>query len=368
MRVSFVLPGYPWQPVGGYRVVYEYAGRLVARGHRVSVIHPRRVRGVERPPPRGLLRRALRPFGNLRFALRQRFTRPTLWWQDVHPDIDLRYVAEPTAAAFPDADAVFATAWQTARYVDALPPSKGERFYLVMDFPPYLGDAEAIAGSWRLRLTKIAISSWLEGLVREAGGDDVRTIPIGVGDSFHAGTGASATPGVRVAMMVGHAPYKAWRDGLAALRLARERVPSLAADLFGSGPEPGGLEPWVRYHRNPTGPELIALLDGAGVFLCSSLAEGFALPPAEAALRGCAIVTTDCGGNREYAVHEKTALLSPPADPAALAQNLVTVLKDVALRDRLAAAARAELLTFTWDRATDGLERLLMERAGRSEA
>lgn len=371
MRVSFVLPGYPWQPVGGFGVAYEYASRLADRGHQVTVLHPRRVRGVTRPPPRGRLRRALRPLGDLRFALRQRFTRPDLWWHHVHPDVELRYVAEPTPDAFPDADAVFATGWQTAAYVEALPPSKGEKFYLVMDFPPYLGGAEDIARSWRRPLAKVAISSWLEGLVRAAGGHDIRTIPIGVGDAFHdsatsAGSdaGSDAGPATRVAMMLSHAPYKAWRDGVEALRLARARVPGLEADLYGAGPRPEGLEPWMRYHRNLPGPGLVALLDRADVFLCSSSAEGFALPPAEAALRGCAIVTTDCGGNREYALHDRTALVSRPGDPPALAEHLVRVLADAALRDRLASAARDRVRQLTWARATDELEAMLDARVG----
>jgi glycosyltransferase involved in cell wall biosynthesis len=361
-----VLPGYPWQPVGGFRVVYEYASRLAARGHAVTVVHPRRLRGVRRPAPKGAVRRLLRPLGDLRHNVRQRLTRPEIWWQGVHPAVELRYVAEPTPPALPDADAVFATAWQTASYVNALSPGKGARFYLVMDFPPYLGPAEAIAASWRLPLAKISISRWLEGLVREAGADDVVTIPIGVGDGFReAPVGVAVSDrGPRVAMMVGRSPYKAWRDGLEALRLARARVAALEAELYGPGPIPAGLEPWIRYHRNVGEGELIALLDRSAAFLCSSLAEGFALPPAEAALRGCAIVTTDCGGNREYAVAGETALVAPPGDPAALAARLVRVLEDPSLRQRLAARGRERVLEFSWDRAVDRLETRLLATVG----
>jgi glycosyltransferase involved in cell wall biosynthesis len=364
VRVSFVLPGYPWHPVGGFRVAYEYASGLAARGHQVAVIHPRRLPGFGRPPPRGLVRRIVRPLGNLRNAVLHGFTRPDLWWQEVHPAVEMRYVGTPAAGAFPDGDVVFATAWQTVRFVAALPVEKGRKFYLVMDFPPYLGSAAELAESWRLPLSKIAISTWLETLVRDAGGDDVLTIPIGVGDAFHATAPAPGDGDARVAMMVGHSPYKAWRDGLEALRMARRRVPAVEADLFGAGAEPPGLDPWIRYHRNLPEPELIALLDRADVFLCSSLAEGFALPPAEAALRGCAIVTTDCGGNREYASHGDTALVSPPGEPASLADNLVAVLLDPELRTRLARRGRDRVRAFTWDAAVDRLEATMAAKEG----
>jgi glycosyltransferase involved in cell wall biosynthesis len=372
VRVSFVLPHYPWQPTGGFRVAYEYANGLAARGHDVTVVHPRRLQGVRRPRPGTAWRRVLRPLGNLRQAVRERLARPELWWQDIHPGVELTYTAEPTADAIPDGDAVFATAWQTVQYVDPLPESKGRRLYLVMDFPPYLGPADAIADTWRRPLSKVAISSWLESLVREAGGDDVRTIGLGIGDTFHRSSSTPAavagSAGTSVAMMVSHSPYKAWRDGLEALRRARESLPGLEADLYGPSPAPGGLEPWMRYHQNLPEPALVALLDRAGVFLCSSLAEGFALPPAEAALRGCAIVTTDCGGNREYAFHEETALVSPPGDPAALAANLVRVVRDAGLRSALAERARARLRSFTWGRATDELEALLTGKGREADA
>ena len=39
MRITFVLPKYKRQPIGGYRVIYEYANRLTARGHQLTVLH-----------------------------------------------------------------------------------------------------------------------------------------------------------------------------------------------------------------------------------------------------------------------------------------------------------------------------------------
>jgi glycosyltransferase involved in cell wall biosynthesis len=371
VRLTFLLPGYPWHPVGGFRVVYEYASGLAARGHQVTVLHPRRIEGVERPPPEGLRRRALRPLGDLRFALRQRLTRPDLWWQEVHPDVELRYIGEPRPADFPDADVVFATAWQTVPYVEALPPAAGRKHYLVMDFPPYLGPADLIHDSWRRPLTKIAISTWLEDQVRAAGAHDVHTIPIGISQPFHApksmSMSMSMSTSMSVSMLLSRAPYKAWHDGLDAIRLARQQVRSLHADLYGPGPAPEGLEPWIRYHRNIETPDLVALFDRSAVVLCSSLAEGFALPPAEAALRGCAIVTTDCGGNRDYAVHEETALVSPPGRPADLARNLIRALEDPDLRRRLAYHARARLAPFTWPAATEALEAITQGRSERGD-
>src|SRR3546814_16260425 len=39
MRISFVLPCSGRYPIGGFRIVYEYANRLADRGHQVSIVH-----------------------------------------------------------------------------------------------------------------------------------------------------------------------------------------------------------------------------------------------------------------------------------------------------------------------------------------
>jgi glycosyltransferase involved in cell wall biosynthesis len=53
---------------------------------------------------------------------------------------------------------------------------------------------------------------------------------------------------------------------------------------------------------------------------------------------GCAVATTDCGGNREYARNEETALVSDPDDLASLENNVLRLLSDEELRVRIALA------------------------------
>jgi len=96
-------------------------------------------------------------------------------------------------------------------------------------------------------------------------------------------------------------------------------------------------------------------------YLSPNWAEGWHLPPAEAMACGCAVVSTDIGGVRDYAEHEKTALLSPPGDPEALTKNLLRLLEDDNLRIQLAKAGHKRIQEFTWDRSTDLLEQFLIQ-------
>jgi len=65
---------------------------------------------------------------------------------------------------------------------------------------------------------------------------------------------------------------------------------------------------------------------------------------------GRAIVAPDQPNIREILEHERTALLFDPAHPAALGAAIARLLAEPALRARLGAAARAELLArdYTW--------------------
>lgn len=91
-------------------------------------------------------------------------------------------------------------------------------------------------------------------------------------------------------------------------------------------------------HRTDV-PAVLAALD---VVCISSTYEGTPLALFEAMAAGRAIVSTAVDGCREILAHERTALLSPARDPAALARNLARVLAEESLRHALGAAAAAE--------------------------
>jgi glycosyltransferase involved in cell wall biosynthesis/ribosomal protein S18 acetylase RimI-like enzyme len=87
--------------------------------------------------------------------------------------------------------------------------------------------------------------------------------------------------------------------------------------------------------------DLLAAMD---VFVLASWREGMPRSAIEAAAMGRPLVLTDIRGCREVARHDREALLVPPRDPQALAAAILRLADDPALRQRLAAAARARAL------------------------
>lgn len=85
-----------------------------------------------------------------------------------------------------------------------------------------------------------------------------------------------------------------------------------------------------------------------GVFVLSSIVEGFPVSLVEAMFSGRATVSTDAGAVVE--VIGGTGLVVPPRDPRALADACLALLRDPERRERLGAAARARALElFTVD-------------------
>lgn len=265
---------------------------------------------------------------------------------------------QPIAPQVPDADAIVATSWRTAPLVSECPRDKGATFYLVMDFAPWTAHQHELEQTWRLPLKKIAISGWLGGLILQSGvpKKNIEVIPIAVDRHHFRAINSVLGRTKRVAVLYSSQPHKRSELGLSVLLECKKAVPDLQASLFGPvRKRPADLPSWIEYHSNLSESNLIKLYNSASIYLCSSAAEGFALPPAEAMACGCAVATTNCGGNREYAEHEKTALISDPDDFESSVNNVLRLLSDEDLRTKIAQAGRDRISEFTWEESTQRL-------------
>ncbi len=178
---------------------------------------------------------------------------------------------------------------------------------------------------------KVCVARWLVDVGRRVGVpvEQLVYVPMGIDRSrYRVATPLVRRP-ARVAMLYSSHRAKGWEVGLEALERAHQEVPELTASVFGTAVPPGGLPEWVTFHHDPAQDVLVEdIYNGASVFLQASDYEGFGLTAVEAMESGCALVTTDNGGSRDYAIPERTALVSEPGDAVALAHGVVTLLRD----------------------------------------
>lgn len=347
---------YPVRPTGGFRVVYEYSNRLVSRGHRVTIVHARQLDSL--PSPAG--RRSLWDRANsARGWLRNRLVQPKVDWHRIDKRVDLQFVPSLDENYIPDADIVFATAWQTVRPVLGYSRARGEKCYLIQHYETWMGDKELVDETWRSGLHKVVVSKWLCDVGKDLGVEGLTHISNGI-DLNHYRLIQPIARNQRVAMMFSKVPFKGSVDGIKALEIARSKHPNLKAIFFGSSVFGRGIPSWIEYRTNPPQDFIVdEIYNNSSIFLCPSVSEGFALPPAEAAACGCAVVATDCGGIRDFIENGVTGLLSQPQDPEALAANLCLLLENESLRVKLATAANRSISRLDWERSTDLMEQFL---------
>ncbi|MCK4681389.1 glycosyltransferase, partial [bacterium] len=175
-------------------------------------------------------------------------------------------------------------------------------------------------------------------------------------------------PGTPVVAGVGRLTNQKGFDGLIrAMALVREEMPGTRLVLVGEGSQRRSLEELAR-SEGLTDTVVFAgyrtdvreILSAVDVYALSSTNEGMANTLLEAMSVGAPIVATDVSGSREAVRDGVDGLVVPPSDPTALADGILTLLRDRELSARLGASARQRAVErFGRDRMASELEQLL---------
>ncbi len=359
MRITFVLPGSGHAPVGGFKVVYEYANGLVNLGHDVTVVHPAMLY-VDTP----LFGRAKKLVRYIHRSLDGSY-RPNSWFT-LDPRVKVRWVFSLEERYIPEGDVVIATAWQTAEWVVSYGPPKGRKFYLVYDYEHYMSGTESVKKRIGKTFSKgmriIATSPAVIEMIQLHGVSEYGYIPNGI-DFNTFKLEISIWDGVRdmIGFPTRNEPFKGTIDAIKALEIIRAEMGGKIKVWTFGGKRPSYVPEWVEYYERPSNDDLKALNNRTAIFIVPSHYEGWGLPGAEAMACGAALVSTENGGVRVYAEDGKTALLCPIKNPIALAQTVLTLLRNRNLRIMIATNGYKYIQQFTWKNAISAMEEYLSE-------
>lgn len=355
MRITFLTPHLNIS--GGVKAILEYAHRLSQRGHEVTVICPQptfaemRIRGKNIPT-----------FFPKRFLMNTLKHKP--FWIDVAAKI--KCVASWEEKHIPDGDIVVATAWQTAPYVKDYSSRKGKKIYLIQHYETlyHAPNSEAKADeTYRYNIRKIVISSWLRKIMRKKFNSEAELLvtPVNFNQLYPARNGYNDSK--KICMLHHFYSWKGVDDGIEAFEIAKKRFPEIQLVMFGANLRK--VSPRCEYYYKPWGSDLRKIYNSCDIFLCPSWREGLAMCSMEAMACKCALVSTDNGGCSDYAIHEKTALLSPARYPGKLAENLIRLLEDESLLKTIAQDGYEHVRRYTWDKAVDKMEKIFWEELQR---
>lgn len=134
-----------------------------------------------------------------------------------------------------------------------------------------------------------------------------------------------------------------------AFAIAAREIPDAQLELYGGGPQRELIDQLILKHSlqnrvsmkpSVTQLELGMIFNRAGIVVLNSYREGFGLVLSEAMRCGAAVIGTDSGGIPDTIDQEKTGLLAKEDDIQSLAECLLCLLKNEALRQLLAENGR----------------------------
>src|SRR6266566_1151759 len=154
--------------------------------------------------------------------------------------------------------------------------------------------------------------------------------------------------GLLLVVVANLTPYKGLDYFVDAWREVLKQVPEARAVVVGEGPERKSLEarsvdisPSIRFIGRRD--DVPAILAAADLVVQASLEEGFPNAVLEAMAAGRAVVATAVGGTEEIVQQERTGRLVPERDSRALAEAIVSLLRDPDSRHAFGHAGRQRI-------------------------
>lgn len=340
MKISVVMED--TSRTGGIRALVELANGLTARGHDCTIVLPRGTKPV--------------PFATTaRIAL----VGPRLPYV-----ANIRNVSNMLLLQrfMPPSDVIIASSWRSAfpTYWSATQQSALGLFFVQADERLMLSlstlgkiKRRVAAAAYRLPLAWLTNSVWLRDRMGAEFNNQGTIVNPGVDLAVFSAANRRPQPPEKLArrytiVSVGRAlAIKGLPDLLAALETVSAQLPIALVLISQDDLKLDAAYP-IEIVRAQSDQEIAELYRRADLFVYPSWFEGFGLPPLEAMACGTPVVTTDCGGVRDFAVDGYNTLVVPPRDPDALAEAILRMLCQPELAATLARNGIATAANYTW--------------------
>ncbi|MER2261113.1 MAG: glycosyltransferase [Psychrobacillus sp.] len=232
--------------------------------------------------------------------------------------------------------------------------------WLFGDIPP--ANYEEIRGTlkncYKTGMPVASVSACIAQILKTKYNLDSEVIPNGIDTEFYKPIEKLEDKEIPTILLVGNPShrFKAFGDAMKTLNLLWNRDYKFNVKWVCQSP-PGYTTNFpLELIVHPPQEVLVQSYQEADLFLFTSLYEGFGMPPLEAMACGLPVVTTDCGGTREFAIDGYNCLVAEPGDVNRLAEHLEKLLNDNKLRKLLSQNGRETALNFRYEYVVDQIE------------
>lgn len=348
MKVCFVLPQMLKKPVGGYKMVYQYANGLCLKGHEVYILYLNE-KALQRFPMPSFLRKIAIHY----------FTQIEPKWFSLDKDIKKLSSLDNNEQVLNKMEIAIATGADTIyRTMDMF--RNARKYYFIQGYETWLFSEEDLFKTYMLDARNIVIAKWLKDIVDRYSKKPAYLLknPIDT-NKYKVKNKIELRQQYSVGILYHDSESKGFKYAYEAICMVKKLYPELKLYMFGTSVPDFEIPGWVDYTLNATQEQTIDIYNKVSIFVCGSIIEGFGLTGLEAMACGATLVSTDYDGVREYAINEYNALLSPVKDPESLKNNIVRLLNDDNLRKIIAFNGTNTAIDFSLENAIDQLNMII---------
>lgn len=339
MRINFILPRVYNQPVGGVKVVYQYAKRMAKNNYDVHIYF------------------YIGQLSSLK-NLSKLVLDSTIWrnkvkrvtWFDL-AGVKLHFDQTYKDIVSISEGKIIATHWSTAEVVYKSHCLLSNKFYFIQDYETFdpAVTKEKLDATWNLPLKKIIISKWLykKGIELGLKRSNMFYIPNFI-DTNDFPIVENKTEERNLISFLWHKnPRKQADMGIAIAKKIKKRFPELNIVMFGTNITE--FPDQFRVVNNANIAKLNNIYRHSIIYFMPSSKEGWGLTGMEAMACGAAVVSIDNGGIWEYANDSSAVIVNNEEEK--LFNEICNLIDDVDKRKRMVLNAYSEVKKFTFDKS-----------------
>lgn len=338
--ITFLFPAPAKRPAGGYKMVFEYANRLVNDGHLVNIVYAGSIFWKKKK----LLYKLSGIYRYFEKVLKGFSARR---WFPLDPRIKEYLSFSLNERHMPKSDIYVCSTPITAQYLNNYNIPPYSKFYFIQGYENWGGITEnELFETYHFNMSKIVVSNWLQKILKSQN-EESSLVPNGFDTTlFKKNIEIDKRSKFAIGIVYNKVPIKGFKFGYEALLKIKEKYPNIKVYVFGTFPRPDFLDSDFQYFFSPSKERIINIYNDISIFVAPGIQEGFGLTVGEAMACGVAVVCTDNEGYKEMAVNEKNCLMSPVKNPDAMAENIIRLIEDNELRIRLAEQGYKDIQAF----------------------
>lgn len=348
LKVAFLLPHGALYPIGGFKMVFEYANRLTNRGWDVTLVYP------------STMQHTLQLRDVVRYVVRLFTKGYKPKWYQLDKRIHQKWVLNLEHYNYDKDSMVVGTFITTVIVLNSYQLPSAQKVNFIQDFEECGFGKEYVFETYHYLMKKIVISHWLKGIL-DSLDEPSFLVPNGFDTKFFQRIiPIENRKSSEIIFMYHVEKRKAVDVAFRAFDIVKEKCTGLRVTLFSAYVVPTNLPEWYSYYISPDHDTFVRIYNEAAIYVGSSNMEGWGLTVGEAMMCGCAVACTNNKGYLEMAQDGVNALVSPVGDAEALAMNIIRLIEDDQLRYRLANTGYEFIQTFDVEKSTEKFEQALM--------